>query len=658
MTSETGRAAKADKADKPAKPTKRRRTTPPMKPSEAEELYGIHRWGAGYFDVGDDGNLRVHPTRTPDLWFNIVDVVDRLRKRRIRTPVVLRFPQIIATRVAELHDAFSKSIAEYSYSGRYRGVFPVKVNQMEPFIRGLIDAGREHGYSLEAGTKPELLMAFSSGLPRGSLVICNGYKDTAYVELALAGMTLGYEVVIVIEKLHELQLVLRVAKRLGIKPWLGVRVRIAARGTGKWARSGGDASKFGLSTTEILAAIEKLRAEGWEDQLRLVHFHIGSQITEIRRIKQGVLEGVRFYAALRARGFEELRYLDVGGGLGVDYDGSATASDSSVNYTLQEYANDVVYSVHEVCQESGVPEPDIISESGRAVSAYHAMTIFSVEETQTKSLPVSPPPLTDEADRCVHELSEIGAEIGRKNFIECYHDTLALVEQLHVLFKHGHISLEERAVGETAAAQILKDVVYYARLSGRRIPEEIEELEQDTSTKYVCNLSIFQSMPDHWAIGQLFPICPIHRLDERPTEWATIADITCDSDGKIDKFGDVREDQEAIRLHELNGKPYHLGAFLLGAYQDVMGNHHNLLGETDEASVVVTGAGEADIALGRSGLQNCAQVLELFGHRRREMRDRFMEGLAWAEENGASEESRRKALGTFRKILNGSPYLT
>ena len=632
-----------------------------MKPSEAEELYGVDRWGAGYFSVGTDGRLRVHPTCDENVWVRLTDCIDELRSQRLRPPLVLRFPQMIAHRVDRLQSAFRSAIEEYGYRGSYRGVFPIKVNQTEAFVSGLVDAGRQRGYSLEAGTKPELLLALSSGLPRGSLIVCNGYKDAAYVELALAGTALGHEVVLVVEKPHELDLILKTAVRLGVEPRLGLRVRVHARGTGKWAKSGGDASKFGLSTDEVLATVKRLEDEDRLGWLRLLHFHIGSQVTQIRRIKHGVLEGARFYAALRARGVP-IDTVDVGGGLGVDYDGSRTASDSSANYTVQEYANDIVWSIGEVCTADGVPHPDIVTESGRAVSAYHAMTLFTVEQSATARRAeaaagaiVDPGP---DADRCVRELIEVADEVGPRNFMESYHDTLALLDQLLLLFQHGHVSLEERAAGEAAARRVLQDVVYFAKTSGRRVPEEIEELQQDTARKYVCNFSVFESLPDHWAIGQLFPVCPLQRLDEKPTVWATIADITCDSDGKIAAFGGVREDQDAILLHELDGRPYHVGVFLLGAYQDVMGNHHNLLGETDEASVVVTGPGEADVGGRIQRGQDSGDVLEEFGHRRAGLRGRFNELVDESAAHGTDEATRKRALAAYRRVLNGTPYLT
>ena len=641
-----------------SKTTKKRRTARPMEVSEAEETYGIHRWGAEYFAIGDDGNVRVHPTKDPNVWVDLMDVVGRMRRRRVRTPFVLRFPQMIDTQVSELHRAFSHAISEFGFAGAYRGVFPVKVNQMQPFIEGLVQSAKAHGHGLEAGTKPELAMVLAAGLPTGSLVICNGYKDAGYVDLALAGVSMGYQVVIVVEKYHELGLVMKRAKRAGVRPWIGLRLKVHARGTGKWARSGGEGSKFGLTTYELLESVEAMRRADWLGELKLLHLHIGSQITDIRRIKKGVMEGARFYAALRQKGID-IKFLDVGGGLGVDYDGSRTASDSSVNYTVQEYANDVVWSVQEVCHEVGVPVPDLVTESGRALSAYHAMTIVAVDETQTRPVDVPLPELPPDADRTVLDLLATKAEIGQKNFMECFHDTVALVEQLHMLFTLGQLSIEERAVGEATAAQIYLDVLYYAKSSPRRMPEEIEELEKDCAAKYVCNFSIFQSLPDSWAIGQLFPICPIHRLHEAPTVWATICDITCDSDGKIDKFGDVREDHDAIRLHSLNGKPYYLGIFLLGAYQDVMGNFHNLLGETDEAEVDVKGPGDARITLGRCRGQTTVEVLEQFGHRRREMRDRFLAQLDAAVERGSvGEEERRRASRAFRAAMNGRPYLS
>lgn len=629
----------------------------PMTAAEAEELYGIHRWGAGYFAVGDDGRLRCHPTLEKDVWVDLLGVTDALRRRRNLPPVVLRFPQIVATQVRLLHEAFQASIREFEYDGQYRGVFPVKVNQMEPFITELVRSGKPWGYGLEAGTKPELAMAVSAGLKQGSLVICNGYKDEAYVELALTATACGYEVVLIVEKYYELELILGVAKRMGVRPNLGLRLKVAARGTGKWEKSGGAASKFGLNTAEILEVVRVCRERGYEDSIRLLHFHIGSQITDVRRIKQGVREGARFYASMRKKGID-VAYLDVGGGLGVDYDGSRTASDSSVNYTLREYTNDVVYTIREVCDESEVPVPDIVSESGRRVSAYHSLMIFTVEQQQTMQSDVPLPDLGDDADRCIVEMDETAREIGPKNFMECYHDVLQRVDEMHMLFNLGRLTLEERAVGEALARQILADVVYYAKTSGRRLPEEIEELEKDIAAKYVCNMSIFQSMPDFWALGQLFPIAPIHRLDERPEVWTTLVDITCDSDGKIDKFGDVREDHDALKLHRLRGEPYYLGVFLLGAYQDVMGDFHNMLGETREANVVAHGPGEMQVTPLDVECQTSGEVLELFGHNRRDMRGRFHAAVMRAWEDGRiNDKQKAAAKRIFDRVLNGTPYL-
>ncbi|MCG3135074.1 MAG: Biosynthetic arginine decarboxylase [Planctomycetes bacterium] len=633
------------------------RTSRPMSPAEAEDLYGFHRWGAGYFAVGANGNLRVHPTREKDLWVDLPEILDALRRKRWQPPILLRFPQIVATQVSRLHESFRESIREFEFEGSYRGVFPIKVNQMEPFITELVKSGKPWGYGLEAGTKPELAVAVSAGLKPGTLVICNGYKDRAYVEMALTAVQVGWECVLIVEKFYEIDLILDVARKMGVKPLIGLRLKVAARGTGKWEKSGGAASKFGLNTAEILEAVRVFTDLGMKDSIRLLHFHIGSQITDVRKIKQGVREGARFYAALRKKGIP-VKLLDTGGGLGVDYDGSRTSSDSSVNYTLREYTNDVVYTIKEVCDESDVPVPDIVTESGRAVSAYHSLTIFSVEHQQTVQRDVPLPPLAEDADRCIVELEETRREIGPKNFAECYHDVLQRVDEMHMLFNLGRLTLEERAVGEALARQILADVVYYAKTSGRRIPEEIEELERDIAQKYVCNMSIFQTMPDMWALGQIFPVAPIHRLDEQPDVWTTLVDITCDSDGKIDKFPDVRDDLDALKLHRLNGKPYYIGAFLLGAYQDVMGDFHNMLGETREANVVANGPGDGHVTRLDIECQTAGEVLELFGHRRKDLRARFHQAVNRAWDAGEiNEKARQKAKRTFDRLLSQTPYL-
>lgn len=630
-----------------------------MTPSEAEDLYGVHRWGAGYFAVGEDGHLRCHPTKEGDVWVDLFEVVSKLRRKNNAPPIILRFPQIIGTQVRLLHEAFQKSIQEFEYEGIYRGVFPIKVNQMEPFISELVRAGKPWGYGLEAGTKPELAVALSAGLKQGSLIICNGYKDRAYVELALSGVVLGYDVVLIVEKYYELDLILKCARRMGVRPLLGLRLKVAARGTGKWERSGGTASKFGLTTAEILDAVDVCTEKGYADCVRLLHFHIGSQITDVRRIKQGVREGARFYALLRQKGCTALEYLDCGGGLGVDYDGSRTASDSSCNYTLREYANDVVYTVKELCDESGVPVPNLVTESGRAVSAYHCMAIWGVEQQQTVAVPVQVPALTEGFDRCIQELAATARDLGPKNFAESYHDVVQRIEEMQMLFNLGRLSLEERACGEDLVKKALADIVYYAKVSGRRIPEEIEQLEKDIAQKYVCNMSIFQLMPDLWALGQLFPIAPIHRLDETPDVWTTLVDITCDSDGKIEKFGDVREDQDALRLHRLRKEPYYLGAFLLGAYQDVMGDFHNMLGETKEAIVTATGAGEQEIYPVKVKCQRAGEVLELFGHRTKDLRSRFDAAIERARNNLDADRSQLKnAERAFDRVLASTPYLS
>ncbi len=626
----------------------------PMTQTEAEDMYGVHRWGAGYFAVGPGGQLRVRPTKDEDVFVRLPRLVEQLAGEGIDTPLLLRFPQMIATQVKLLHHSFRRSIAEFDYDGRYHGVFPVKVNQKARFIQQLVESGETWQHGLEAGTKPEIALALASGMPAGSLLICNGYKDNAYVELALEGVTLGYNVVLIAEKLHELELILDVAERIGVRPVIGLRLKVHARGAGRWERSGGEGSKFGLNTAEILQAVATCRRRGWIDELKVLHFHIGSQITDIRRIKQGVQEAARFYAALKNDGVG-IEYLDVGGGLGVDYDGSRTNSESSVNYTLVEYTNDVIFGVKDVCDRAGVPVPHIVSESGRAIAAYHSMLIFSVERQQTLGQEVEVPDVQESWAACVRHLVETQAEIGPKNYMECYHDALELSAEMHALFNLGRLSLAERAVGEATTSEIYRDVVYFARTSGRRVAEEIEQLEHEIAHKYVCNLSVFQSLPDSYAVGQLFPICPIHRLNERPTLWATIQDITCDSDGKIDKFGDVREDKDALRVHRLRGEPYHLGAFLTGAYQDVMGDFHNMLGEVQEATVIVTGEDEVEVSPESVRVGSCGEVLALFGYSADALRSGLEAGLAGGGQD--SPQARERVLAALDRVLGDSPYL-
>jgi arginine decarboxylase len=551
---------------------------------DAVRLYGIESWGAGYFDVSEQGHLLVRPMRD-ERAVDLLSLVPRLRKRGGRFPILLRFPQILSNRVNELFDAFDKAIGEYGYGNRYLGVFPIKVNQKREVVDTLVASGRERGLGLEAGSKAELAIALSHVLHKDALIVCNGYKDAAYVRMALRGVEMGKRVFLIVEKPQEIALILKVAQETGVAPLIGMRIRLHARGSGKWEKSGGQAAKFGLTTQELLEAVEELKRADMLSAFRLLHFHVGSQIPEIKRIKNAVKEGARVYAKLRAAG-APVDILDVGGGLGVDYDGSKTSYDASMNYTLQEYANDVVYIVREICGVEGVPEPSIASESGRALVAFHAALLCEVRGQNATTPEAQELLVPADVHDVLRELKEMLDGMTRKNHREYYHDALEKREELYGLFDLGYLSLRERALGERIFDAICRRAVHFAK-EDRFVPEEFEDLEKRLVTKYIANFSVFQSIPDSWALDQLFPVVPIHRLDEEPEVQATLCDVTCDSDGEIDRFVDLRDVKDALELHELDGRPYYVTILMIGAYQDVLGDYHNLFGIVDEAHVVV-----------------------------------------------------------------------
>lgn len=577
---------------------------------DAVRLYGIENWGAGYFDVNEQGHLLVRPNRD-ERAVDLHAVLARLRKRKVRFPMLLRFPQILSNRVAELFDAFEKSIAEYAYGNRYLGVFPVKVNQKREVVDELVAAGRDRGMGLEAGSKAELAVALSHRLHKDALVICNGYKDAPYVRMALRGVEMGKRVVLIVEKPQEVGLILRVSKEMGVAPLIGMRIRLHARGSGKWEKSGGQAAKFGLTTQEVIEAVEELKRADALSSFRLLHFHVGSQIPEIKRIKAAVKEGARVYAKLRAAG-APLEVLDVGGGLGVDYDGSKTSYDASMNYTLQEYANDVVYIVREICGAEGVPEPAIASESGRALVAFHALLVCEVSGKNATPATAGDLMVPQDVHDVLREMKEILDGMTRKNHREYYHDAMEKREELYGLFDLGYLSLRERALGERLFDAISRQAVHYAK-EDRFVPEEFEDLEKKLVTKYIANFSVFQSIPDSWALDQLFPVVPIHRLGEEPTVPATLCDVTCDSDGEIDRFVDLRDVKDSLDLHPLDGKPYYVGILMIGAYQDVLGDYHNLFGIVDEAHIAV-GPGKKVRILDTQSGDRARDVLRLFAY--------------------------------------------
>ena len=556
--------------------------------TNARTTYNIDRWGAGYFDINEAGRVVARPLRDAGAAVDLTDVVEEARARGLKFPLLIRFQDILRDRVAALNEAFRASIAEFGYQGSYRGVFPIKVNQLREVVEEILDAGKPYNFGIEVGSKPELFIGMALQDQPGSLIICNGYKDSAFIKLALQGIKLGKKVIMVVEKLEELRQIITVSRQVGVEPMVGIRARLLSKGAGKWAESGGENAKFGLSTAELLAATELLRAEKLEHCFRLLHFHIGSQVPDILTVKKAVQEASRFYAKLSKMGFP-IEFLDVGGGLGVDYDGSRSAFDSSTNYTLQEYTNDIVYYIADVCNAEKVPHPDIISESGRAIVAHHSVLLVEVFGTIHKS-PDSPQfTYGDQEHALVRELLDLRRNLVKANKLEAYHDALERKEDAHNMFTLGLLDLPDKAKIETLYWEIAKAVVDSFRGSPY-VPEEIRKLEDSLGDQYLCNFSVFQSLLDHWALGQLFPIMPISRLDERPTREATLVDITCDSDGAINKFIDLRDVRDTLPLHELksngNGsEPYYIGFFLMGAYQDIMGDLHNLFGRVNEVHV-------------------------------------------------------------------------
>ncbi|HEX7859269.1 MAG TPA: biosynthetic arginine decarboxylase [Verrucomicrobiae bacterium] len=564
----------------------------------ARTLYNIDRWGAKYFDINDEGHVVARPLHDGGIDVDITDVVEEAKARGLKFPVLIRFQDILRHRVEALNTAFRNSITEYNYQGKYRGVFPIKVNQLREVVEEILEAGRPFNFGLEVGSKPELFAGLALQPAPGSLIICNGYKDASFVRMALMGIKLGKTVIMVVEKLEELRQIIAVSKQVGVEPMIGIRARLLSKGAGKWSESGGENAKFGLNTVELLNAVDLLRSEGLAHCFKLIHFHIGSQIPDILTIKKAVQEAARYYAKLYKMGFQ-IQYCDVGGGLGVDYDGSRSAFDSSTNYTLQEYTNDVVYYIADVCNAEKVPHPDIVSESGRAIVAHHSVLIVEVFGAIAKLRPENVIDYAESNHPLVKELIDIRKNLNKLNKLEAYHDAMERRDDAHNMFMLGLLELPDKAKIENLYWEISQEVVQ-SFMGQAYIPEEIRKLEDSLGDQYLCNFSVFQSLLDHWALGQLFPIMPINRLEERPEREGTLVDITCDSDGQINKFIDLRDVRDTLPLHKLksngngNGhgdpskistEPYYLGFFLMGAYQDIMGDLHNLFGRVNEVHV-------------------------------------------------------------------------
>jgi arginine decarboxylase len=550
----------------------------------AISTYNVDGWGGGYFTVNAAGNVEARPLQEKGGSIDILEVVNEARTRGLGFPLVIRFQDLLRHRVEAVNHAFQEAISEFGYRGVYRGVFPIKVNQLREVIEEIVDAGQQFHFGLEAGSKPELVAALAMHKDPESLIICNGYKDRAYIRIALLGRKLGKSVILVVEKLEELEQTIRASKEVGVEPLIGIRVRLYNKGAGKWAPSGGENAKFGLDTTSLVAASEMLKTAGLAHCLKLVHFHVGSQVPDISTIKKAVREAARYYAKLAKFG-HELAYLDVGGGLAVDYDGSRSDFDSSTNYSLQEYANDVVWNIADVCDSEGVAHPAIVNEGGRAIVAHHSVLVMEAFSSIEKTAPKLKVESNDKDHKLVSQILDVKQRLKRGNRIESLHDIQEIKEDSQQAFDLGFLDLESKAKIDTVYWQLAQQIVNMHK-GLRYVQEEVKQLEISLGDQYICNFSVFQSLLDHWALGQLFPIMPIHRLTTPPDRNGMIVDITCDSDGKVSKFIDLQDVKETLPLHRIvPGEIYYLGVFMVGAYQDIMGDLHNLFGRVTEVHI-------------------------------------------------------------------------
>ena len=553
---------------------------------DSRELYNINGWGTSYFGINEKGNVYVTPCKDATQ-IDLREVMDELSLRDVTSPVLLRFPDILDNRIEKTSECFMKAAKEYDYKGENFVIYPIKVNQMQPVVEEIISHGRKFNLGLEAGSKPELHAVIAIQCQSDSLIICNGYKDQSYIELALLAQKMGKRIFIVVEKLNELEIIARAAKKLNVKPNLGIRIKLASSGSGKWEESGGDASKFGLTSSELLKALKILDEKGLHDSLRLIHFHIGSQITKIRRIQTALREAAQFYVELHKLGYN-VDFVDCGGGLGVDYDGTRSSnSESSVNYSLQEYVNDCIYQFVEAANKNNIPHPNLITESGRSLTAHHSILVIDVLETA--SLPEMPEEFEPaESDhKLVKELYDIWDNLNPRSMLEDWHDAQQIREEALDLFSHGMVDLKTRAEIESMYWSVCHEINSLAKHL-KHIPDELKGLDKLLADKYFCNFSLFQSLPDAWAVDQLFPIVPIQRLNERPTRNATLQDITCDSDGKIANFVTSRHISNVLPVHTLRkNEAYYLGVFLVGAYQEILGDLHNLFGDTNAVHISV-----------------------------------------------------------------------
>ncbi len=627
---------------------------------EAREVFGIDEWGAGYFGIDDKGNITCHPEKLSNCSIPIIDVVKRCNAANIRTPLIIRFPQIISGQLDALHSAFGKAVQEYSYKGKHRGVFPFKVNQRKEFIDSVVETGKKYSYGLEVGSKPEFVAALSYELGPDAHLICNGFKDNEFIEMAFIAKAMGKNVTLVVEGTDELFSIMSFAAKEPLCPDIGLRIRLYSKGSGKWEKSSGDSSKFGLTTIEVLDALRILESNNMVDKLKMLHFHIGSQITDIKRFKTALKEAARVYAKIYSSGFAP-ENLNIGGGVGVDYDGSKTSYQSSANYSMQEFANDAVYVVGEVCNEESVPHPNIITESGRVIAAYHSVVITDIREVQgeeiTSNVSHDDIDSTDsEGYKGLMELKYILDNINRKNYNESYHDAIEFREELYTLFNLGYLSLAERGAAEELFQKICRKTLYFSSFESRQ-NDEFQNLQKKMVSKYLANFSIFQSIPDTWSIEQLFPVLPISRHHERPSHKATIVDITCDSDGCIDRFIDKREIKPVLDLHSPNGEPYYIGFFLVGAYQESLANEHNLFGAINEVEVVGHSDGKWEVTETTPG-DLIDELLESRNYNIGEILEAYEVQLKLAQDSNVIDERTRQRYSAYmKKMIRAYPYL-
>jgi arginine decarboxylase len=622
---------------------------------DSMELYNIRNWGYPYFSINAEGNACVHPQGEDGPRVDLKQLVDELQRRGIQLPILVRFSDILRARVEALNEAFRTAIREYDYKGRYLGVYPIKVNQQRHVVEEIVRYGEPYHFGLEAGSKPELLAVLALLDAPEALVICNGYKDEEYVEMALLATKLGKSVIIVVEKFSELALIVELSRRLNVVPKIGVRAKLSTRGSGRWESSGGDRSKFGLNVTELVAAVEYLRDNDMLDCLELLHFHLGSQITNIRSVRDGLQEACRIFVELHKLG-SSLRFIDVGGGLAVDYDGSRTNFVSSTNYSMQEYANDIVSAVLDVCNANDVPHPIIVSESGRAITAHHSVLLFNVLGTSAFGDVTVPAEIPEDVAAPLRNLFDVHNAITRKNFQEAYHDALHYRDECMSLFRHGFLSLKDRSLAETIFWSCLQKIARIVR-EAEYVPDDLEGLERSLADTYFCNFSCFQSLPDFWAVQQLFPILPIHRLNTEPTRRGVLADITCDSDGKIDRFIDLRDVKHALELHPLNGEDYILGVFITGAYQEILGDMHNLFGDTNAVHVRILPEGGYRIEHVVKG-DTVEEVLRFVQYSVEDLMHRLRQNVEAAVRSGTiSFEESRHFLEKYETGLEGYTYL-